>query len=119
MRLRIVSLALLVIGMSQAQQSKQDFTLIPQTAKSGWTVTAAMSSPIVICDADPDGNPHNCKLQDGHTLDEAMQAWVKSLKDKDDAWKEVNADTEKRLCVAIDMLKAITHNKTKTPGCEK
>jgi len=104
----------LILMVVPHQPMRMEFT--PLTT-AGFVLSDA-SEALVICDNDGQ-MPYNCKLQSGHTLDEAMQAVVNSERIQKEAWEKDRADTEKRLCIAIDMIKILTHNKTKTPGCAK
>lgn len=48
--------------------------------KHGWVgITSSYNEMIITCDEDQDRKLHNCKITDGHTLDDVMQAITDQL----------------------------------------
>jgi hypothetical protein len=43
-----------------------------------WTGTAAISDTVAVCNVDDKGKPHNCKLENGHTLDDLVEIVIET-----------------------------------------
>lgn len=79
MKTAILSLFLLgMVGWGQT----------PQPTSGSFSIVSNGPEPILVCERDDAGKPKNCKIAEGHTLDEAIGAAFESMKEQEDAYRK-------------------------------